>query len=131
MSKGKRFFEKEIALSGSGTGWDSEAIDEFERVGGRVVEILARQDAGGGATAASFYLVQTDSAVSATPDDLDLFYKNTGVAMSASATAASLIDTVTVGGSFRKDVGKRVAVNVTAGSGAWTINVVVKVEADV
>jgi hypothetical protein len=129
MSKSRVYFEKEVSLSGSASGFQAVEIAELALRSGRIIEVLVREDAAGLATAVDLYIVQTNTAPTTTPDDLDCAYKNTTVALTASATAASLDDVVEAGGSFRRAVSKFVVGNFTA-SGAFVVNVLVKVEFD-
>jgi archaellum component FlaG (FlaF/FlaG flagellin family) len=116
-----------VTLSGTGSGWASAELPIREGHAARLLEIRARQAAGGGATSMALYIVHSDTAVSATPDELLTVYRDPSAALMASATVASVSDPVAEKPLIRGDIGKQVAVNVT-GSGAWTIYVYVDYE---
>ena len=125
-----RTITETVTLSGTGNAWSSAelvSVPTSLKKARRIAEVKVRQEAGGGATAMDLYIVDSDSAVSAAPDELDVAYKYSALALTASATALSLSDPVASGGHLRAGVAKRVAGNVT-GVGAWTIYVDVSYE---
>lgn len=111
-----------VRLTGSGSGWVSAELTDIHRWGGHVEAFRARQDAGGLATLADAYIVESAFEVAATPDVLDCPFAAPGEALTASATALSIAQILDPAGPFSKDRPKFVAMNVTA-TGAYVIYV--------
>ena len=111
-----------IKLRRTNTGWVSAGLPELGRFG-RIHAVKLRCDATeDDGTAPVLYVAR--GAMSATPDDLDVFYQSAAIALSGSATAASLMDALPAPATYRvADLGDlQVAANITAGgSGATTL----------
>lgn len=115
-----RFHGRNVSSSPSGGTVDPNA---GVNKSGRVTAILVRQDAGGGATAFDYTLVDGNYA---TPDTItyasipDEYIVSEGVAVAttASATAASLNSTIDAKPTYRDSLA--IVFNVT-GAGAWTL----------
>jgi len=84
-----------VSLSGTTTGWQAVALPELGNIG-KIRAVKARLDATDDASSAvDLYIVNATAAPAAVPDDLDVFWKETGIVLptgAGSATAADLED---------------------------------------
>ena len=127
-----RMVRKQLTLAlSSGTGWaTARPLPALGRQG-RILAVLARKDdTNNAATAIEVWIA--DAALSATPDDLVVFYASGSVDVSGSGsdTDASLRDALAVPAPYAVDAVGDVRVNlkVTAGSGATDVYITVYAE---
>ena len=112
----------------SSTGWtDVESLAILGRYG-RILAVKVRMDNGDPATAATLYIA--DSALTSTPDELDVFYESASMALTGSTTAADYQDALQTPAAYAVDaIGDlRVAAYVTTASGDSDLNVMVLAE---
>ncbi len=126
--------EVTLVRDSASTGWtDTERLSLLGR-SGRILAVMLREDATEEyGSAANLYIAKASSSLSSAPDDLDTFYSSGSLAVTDSATEASLMDALPVPSPYLVDaIGDvRMAANITAGSGSNDTHLHVVVYAEV